>query len=276
MRAAVFFLMTPRFAALSIAWNAPERPAASFAFSTPFTASFIAFERRRLNTRRRSATRLAFLAEDVFAMARYYPVARKSARRYHMRMIGHLNGTVTALRPGYAILSCGGVGYQVAATKETLARLAQGSNASLWTYLAVRETALDLYGFSSEDDMRFFELLLTVSGIGPKSALGILDIAAVETLRSAITRGKAEYLTNVSGIGKKTAEKIIVELKDKVGLAAEGAGALRGDEEALEAMRALGYTPAEARDALRQVPDTFQTGTDRLREALKGLGGKQS
>ena len=192
-------------------------------------------------------------------------------------MIGHLEGTVTALRPGYAILSCGGVGYQVAATKETLARLPHGARASLWTYLAVRETALDLYGFSSEDDQRFFELLLTVSAIGPKSALAILDIAAVETLRSAIVRGKAEYLTNVSGIGKKTAEKIIVELKDKVGLAAEGgAGAMRGDEEALEAMRALGYTPAEARDALRKVPDTFQTGTDRLREALKILGGKQS
>lgn len=189
-------------------------------------------------------------------------------------MIGHLEGTIAAVRPGYVILSCGGVGYQVAATKETIARLSTGSKAGLWTYLAVRETALDLYGFSSEEDQRFFELLLTVSGIGPKSALAILDIASVETLRSAITRGKAEYLTNVSGIGKKTAEKIIVELRDKVGLGIEGdAGAMQGDEEALEAMRALGYTPAEARDALRLVPDTFQTGSDRLREALKILGG---
>lgn len=192
-------------------------------------------------------------------------------------MIGHLKGTVAAVRPGYALISCNGVGYKVAATKETLARLSPDSPAALWTYLAVRENALDLYGFFNEDEQRFFELLLTVPSIGPKSALAILDIAAVETLRSAITRGNAEYLTNVSGIGKKTAEKIVVELRDKVGLGAEGeAGAMRGDEEALEAMRALGYTPAEARDALRKVSSEFESGTDRLREALKGLGGKRT
>lgn len=191
-------------------------------------------------------------------------------------MIGHIEGTTLALRPGFVILSAGGVGYKVAATKEVLASLSQGSRAALWTYLAVRETALDLYGFRSEEEMHFFELLLTVSGIGPKSALAILDIAAVETLRSAIVRGNAGYLTNVSGIGKKTAEKIIVELRDKVGLAAEGAGgAMKGDEEALEAMRSLGYTPAEARDALRKVPNDIEGSNDRLREALKILGGKR-
>lgn len=192
-------------------------------------------------------------------------------------MIGHLEGTVAALRPGYTIISAGGVGYKVAVTKETFAKLTSGGKAALWTHLAVRETALDLYGFISEDEMRFFEMLLTVSGIGPKSALAILDIATVETLRSAIARGNATYLTNVSGIGKKTAEKIILELRDKVGLGAEGdVGAMRGDEEALEAMRALGYTPAEARDALRKVSSEYETGSARLREALKMLGGKKT
>lgn len=192
-------------------------------------------------------------------------------------MIGFLEGELKAIRAGFAILSVGGVGYKVGATKQALAGLTIGARASFWTYLAVRENALDLYGFADEEEQRFFELLLTVSGIGPKSALAILDIATVETLRSAISRANAGYLTNVSGIGKKTAEKIIVELKDKVGLSAEGAGAaLKGDEEALEAMRSLGYSPAEARDALRKVPHEIANSNDRLREALKILGGRQS
>lgn len=188
-------------------------------------------------------------------------------------MIGSLEGSVIAVRGSYLLVGVGGVGYKVSVLKETLARAAVGSPMRLWTYLAVREDALDLYGFLAEEEMRFFELLLTVSGIGPKSALGILDIAAVETLQSAIAAGNAGYLTNVSGIGKKTAEKIVLELKDKVKHeASTSAGALRGDQEALEAMRALGYSAAEARDALRQVPSEIESGSERLREALKLLG----
>lgn len=188
-------------------------------------------------------------------------------------MIGSLEGTVLAVRPPFLILGIGGVGYKAAVLKETLARTAEGSPLHLWTYLAVREDAQDLYGFVSEEELRFFELLLTVSGIGPKSALAVLDIASVETLRAAISAGNAGYLTNVSGIGKKTAEKIVLELKDKV--SADGtasAGALKGDQEALEAMRALGYSAAEARDALRKVPNDIEGGSERLREALKLLG----
>lgn len=191
-------------------------------------------------------------------------------------MIGFLEGKVTAVRLGYAILSAGGVGYRVAVTKDVLSSLKEGTGAALWTYLAVRENALDLYGFRSEEELRFFEMLLTVSGIGPKSALAILDIATVETLRSAIAQGNAGYLTKVSGIGKKTAEKIVLELRDKVGLGATTGGALQGDEEALEAMRSLGYSPQEARDALRKVPADIVGSNERLREALKILGGKKS
>ena len=188
-------------------------------------------------------------------------------------MIGFLEGTVKAVRAGHCILVAGGVGYKVAATKQTLAALPVGGEATLWTHLAVREAILDLYGFITEEELRFFELLLSVSGIGPKSALAILDIASVETLRSAISHAKAEYLTKVSGIGRKTAEKIVLELKDKVGVAVEGTRAsLQGDEEALEAMRALGYSAVEARDALRKVPNDIERSKDRLREALKILG----
>ncbi|MDO8514427.1 MAG: Holliday junction branch migration protein RuvA [bacterium] len=190
-------------------------------------------------------------------------------------MIGNLSGTVFAIRPGFAIISVGGVGYKVFVTREMLLTLKPKEEAAFWTHLAVRENALDLYGFGGEEELRLFELLLTVSGIGPKSALAILDIASTETLRSAISGGNATYLTKVSGIGRKTAEKIVLELRDKVGASADGSGAsLHGDEEALEALRSLGYSQAEARDALRKVPQEIEGGSARLREALKIVGGK--
>jgi Holliday junction DNA helicase RuvA len=190
-------------------------------------------------------------------------------------MIGYLEGTVRTSTLGSVILQTGGVGYKVALTKETVAHFLPGTQIAVFTYLAVREDVLDLYGFETEEELRLFELLLTVSGIGPKSALGILDIASVETLRSAIGSGNAAYLTTVSGIGKKTAEKIVLELRDKVGLGTEASGAaLKGDSEALEAMRSLGYSSQEARDALRQVPQEITKSNDRLREALKILGSR--
>jgi Holliday junction DNA helicase RuvA len=192
-------------------------------------------------------------------------------------MIGWLEGRVIAVRPTFLILAVGGIGYKVFATKDALLRLSPDATVSLWTHLAVRETAQDLYGFVTEEEMRFFDLLLTVSGIGPKSAMSILDIASVETLRSAISTGRAEYLTKVSGIGRKTAEKIVLELRDKVGAGAESTNAtLKGDEDALEALMSLGYSANESRDALRKVGEEFTKSNDRLREALKLLGGKKS
>jgi len=188
-------------------------------------------------------------------------------------MIGQLEGVVRKVGPTHIIVSCSGVGYKVAATKDVLAKLKVGGNALLWTHLAVREDSLDLYGFAGEEELRFFELLLTVPGIGPKSALAVLDIATIEALRSAISTGNASYLTKVSGIGRKTAEKIVLELRDKVGTASEASGAaMEGDEEAMEAMRSLGYSAQEARDALRKVPPEIRKSNERLRAALKSVG----
>src|ERR1700677_1308678 len=114
--------------------------------------------------------------------------ARKIARdrtfvrlMYDIPMIGYLEGTVRAVRENHCVLAAAGVGYKVFATKETLARLSVDAAAAVWTHLAVRENGLDLYGFPAEEDLASFELLLSVSGIGPKSALGILDIASSET-----------------------------------------------------------------------------------------------
>ena len=190
-------------------------------------------------------------------------------------MIGHLEGTVRKVGEGYCILSAGPVGYKVAATGQTLSSLRQGDFAAMWTHLAVRENSLDLYGFFSEEELRFFELLLTVSGIGPKSALAILDIATVETLRAAVSQGNASYLTKVSGVGRKTAEKIVLELQEKVGVAPSSTvSIIAGDAEALEALCALGYSTQEARDALRKVPPEIERAGDRVREALRLVGSK--
>jgi Holliday junction DNA helicase RuvA len=141
----------------------------------------------------------------------------------------------------------------------------------------VREDVLDLFGFISDEELRFFELLLTVSGIGPKSALGILDTASIETIQSAVINNNPSYLTSVSGIGKKTAEKIVMGLKDKMNIESLGDVAVfKADVEALEAMRSLGYSAQEARDALREVPQTVLGSNDRLREALRLLGSKHT
>lgn len=188
-------------------------------------------------------------------------------------MIGRIEGVVSVKRAPFVMLSAGGVGYKIAATREALSALKVGENAALWTHLAVREDSLDLYGFRTEDELHLFELLVTVSGVGPKSALAILDLAPVETLRSAIAGGNAQYLTKVSGVGRKTAEKIVLELREKVGAGIAGT-ALQGDEDALDAMRSLGYTLHEARDALRKVPHEVTEGSERLRAALKILGAK--
>lgn len=195
---------------------------------------------------------------------------------YDGGMIGIIKGTVEVLNSHTrsCVVLTGGIGYEIALTNDTAARLSIGQEVVLRTHLAVREDALDLYGFLDEADLTFFKLLLSVSGIGPKSALGILDVAPVEILRTSIATSNLAHLTSISGIGKKTAEKIILELRDKLPKIDSGMDALTGDVEALEAMRALGYSVHEARDALRLVPQTIVGGNERLREALRLMSQK--
>jgi Holliday junction DNA helicase RuvA len=143
------------------------------------------------------------------------------------------------------------------------------------TYLAVREDALDLYGFTSKKDKEFFELLIGISGIGPKSALNILSLVSAEALETSIRTGSVAHLVKVSGIGKKTAEKIVLELKDKLGSIAGGAGFTAGmssDVDAIEALKALGYDADEAREAMKKVGrDVLDIGA-KVKAALKELG----
>lgn len=190
-------------------------------------------------------------------------------------MIAQLYGSVTARNLGSLILRAGPVAYRVhvpAATYEKW-RPDERTEHMLWTHLAIRENAHELYGFETSDELGFFELLLSVSGIGPKSALGILNLADVGTLQSAIATGDSSYLTKVSGIGRKSAEKIIVELRDKLAALQDPreAEALRDETDTLEALQALGYSLREAREALKQVPDTTENANDKIKAALKVL-----
>ena len=192
-------------------------------------------------------------------------------------MIAHLRGTILEVTERYAVLDVQGIGYKAYCATDTLASLRAGQEASLHTYLAVREDALDLYGFPTSEEKNFFELLITVSGVGPRSALGILSVTTVDTLKRAIGTGDTSYLTKVSGIGRKTAEKVVLELRDKLRANVdmkEAPHALRAESDVVEALKSLGYSQNEARDALKEVPDEVLGTNARIREALKILGQK--
>lgn len=191
-------------------------------------------------------------------------------------MIAHLSGTILFAGTRYAVIETNGVGYKIRATVDTLQTLRKnaGKNMSLWVHTAVREDALDLYGFQNQVELDFFEMLISVSGIGPKGALGILNVAPVEHLKEAIAMGDTGALTKVSGIGSKSAQKIILELQDKLGgHESETGGTMLGDErDAIEGLVALGYAERTAREALKKVsPDIKGTGA-RIKESLKLLG----
>lgn len=192
-------------------------------------------------------------------------------------MISHIRGTVIDISERYAVVDVQGLGYKVYCATDTLAGLRLESPASLHTYLAVREDALDLYGFPTSEEKDFFEMLISVSGIGPRSALGILGMATTDTLKQAIGTGDTSYLTKVSGIGRKTAEKVVLELRDKLRANVnmkETPHALRAESDVIEALKSLGYSQNEARDALKEIPADVIGANARIKEALKILGQK--
>lgn len=191
-------------------------------------------------------------------------------------MIAHITGTIAFRGSTYVVIDVEGVGYKIFSTPETILGIGEeNALTTLYTHMAVRETAIDLYGFRNRAELAFFELLITISGIGPKSALGILSVAPVDTLKKAISSGDTSYLTKVSGIGKKNAEKIVLELRDKLTGAmstATSSTELRAETDALEALQSLGYSLSEARDALKDIPDDIIGTNKRISEALKRLG----
>lgn len=190
-------------------------------------------------------------------------------------MIAYLRGAIIHKAFNYLVLEAGGLGYKIYASPNLINDLKPGVEAEIYTYHVVREDASDLYGFKSFADLELFEMLLTVSGIGPKSAASILATASPSDVKEAIMRGDSNLLTKVSGVGKKTAERVVLELKSKIAKLggdidlSSGSGLLAGDE--LEALMTLGFSLAAAREALNAVPAEIKDSGERIKEALKNL-----
>lgn len=191
-------------------------------------------------------------------------------------MIAWLSGRNLGIRDGAVIVETGGIGYKVAVSAYVLGKVAGTDEVSFHIHTHVREDILALYGFLSEDELSMFESLISVSGIGPKAALGILSIADTDTIRTAIVNRDPSLLTQVSGVGKKTAERVIVELQNKVSApTGKVSGATTADGEAIEALLSLGYKVSEARDALKAVPGDVKDVGEKVRAALRLLGKKK-
>lgn len=193
-------------------------------------------------------------------------------------MIGSLTGTVREIWSDGLLLDVHGVGYRVGVPPSLLVDVKQGQTVSLLTHLHVRENDLALYGFATQEELDFFLMLLDVPGVGPKSAMSILAIAPVEVLVRAISSGEASLLTKVSGIGRKTAERIVVELKTRLerehpGLAGQGA---TPHADVVEALVALGYTVRQAREAVRRLPKDVGSIEEGVKVALQALGQRAS
>ncbi len=190
-------------------------------------------------------------------------------------MIAYLKGKVIAKPNNYLIIETAGVGYQVFAGENFLAEIKTGSEQELYIHHRVREDANDLYGFKDLEDLNLFELLLSVSGVGPKSALAVLSLASSDDIKEAIVRGDASLLTKVSGIGKKTAERLVLELKNKVMRVSSGTNLVGGGTnvlgDELDALMSLGYAMNEAREALNKVEASITSTPGRVKAALKYL-----
>ena len=194
-------------------------------------------------------------------------------------MFYYLNGTVSLIDANLAVIDCGGVGYACATTNHTLSHLSVGSTAKLYTYLNVKEDAMDLFGFYTQNELSSFKMLIGVSGVGPKAALALLSSSTPDQLALAIVTGDEKILTAAPGIGKKIAQRIILELKDKMskedlsGIKVGKSGAQNGQKtsEALSALMVLGYSQQEIALALKGIDVDALPLEDIIRQALRKM-----
>lgn len=197
-------------------------------------------------------------------------------------MYAHLDGILTDMTADTIVIECGGVGYLLTVSAETLSGAPRiGERMKVYTYLSVREDAMELFGFRTREEKRMFERLRSVSGIGSKSAMQILSSLGVQGLSIALAAGDAATISRAPGIGKKTAQRLILELRDKVTEEDLTSSAPKGgttrvqkaaEAEAIEALMALGYGATEAAQAVSQVQGQADTASELTRLALKGMG----
>ena len=198
-------------------------------------------------------------------------------------MFYYLKGKVAHVAPQLAVIDCGGVGYACRTTSYTLSQIKKGDKAKLFTYLSVREDAMDLYGFATENERSCFQMLLSVSGVGPKAALSILSSTTPEGLATAIITGNEKALTVAQGIGKKIAQRILLELKDKLAkgqlptaeesYGGTGITVIPQDKvsEATAALAVLGYQPGEITAALKGLDVEHLALEEIIRQALRNM-----
>ncbi len=198
-------------------------------------------------------------------------------------MLYSVSGKLAMKSDHFVVVEAGGLGIKLFVSKETLKALpaigASGASAGtvkFFTHLYVREDIFDLYGFATEEELQFFQMLIAISGVGPKSALAILDVAPLAELSAAIKEGRPDLLTRASGIGRKTAERVIVELRGKVESAKSGlvVEKMQTDVDLVEALVGLGYRRDEARVALGKVDGKMSGTEERLKAALAILSKK--
>ena len=191
-------------------------------------------------------------------------------------MIASVSGRVKAIRKQTIVVDVGGIGLQVAVVNALLeGQTAVGQPIDLYTHMHVREAEISLYGFLTMAELDLFTALLRVSGVGPRTALAVLSTFSPETLRSAIAQGNLTALTRIPGIGAKTAQRLVLDLKDKIGLTASAvafAPLHEGDADVINALTALGYSLAEAQTALRAIPPDVESLDQRILAALRSLG----
>lgn len=190
-------------------------------------------------------------------------------------MIGFLKGKVELLKRPFVLIDVNGVGYKVLVPETIYAKLSLGENLKIFTYTYVREDALDLFGFLEAEDLGLFESLLTVSGVGPKTALSIFSFGERKEIVEAIIKGDVTFFTSVPRLGTKNAQKIIIELKNKMGsnstLDLSGKDLLE-NAEVVQALKNFGFSVAEAQKAVREIKQIGLTTEEKIRLALKNLG----
>ncbi|HOD86663.1 MAG TPA: Holliday junction branch migration protein RuvA [bacterium] len=193
-------------------------------------------------------------------------------------MFAYLRGRILAKSNNYLILETNNVGYQIFVGEAFWSSLKVGEEQEFYLSHQVRADASDLYGFRNLAELELFQLLLSVSGVGPKSALGVLSVASIGDIREAVIRGDAALLTKVAGIGKKTAERVVLELKNKIVKSIDGASLgsafSSGFNDELDALLALGYSLSDARNALSELDVDLKDSGERVKAALKKLSRK--
>ncbi len=194
-------------------------------------------------------------------------------------MIYFVSGRLESKKANYVVVETNGIGYKIFVPMPIIKKLPDlGREIKLLTYFYVREDTMSLYGFLEEKELNFFKALVSISGVGPKTALGILSVAQVDNLVAAISRGESDLLQRSSGIGRKTAARIVVELKDKVfiegGTGEEIVKLMESDEDVYEALLSLGYSAKQAKIAMEKVDPKLEGVDARLKEALQKMKGQ--